>query len=161
MSFATADLCDKYSEQEDFQIAEPVFQSFGNKKAFDGQITTLKVFEDNSLVRKTLEEKVEYRVLVVDGGGSRRCALIGSDLAGLACRNGWEGIIIYGCIRDSAAVNQLDIGIRALSTHPQKSHKRGLGERDVMITFAGINFKKDHYLYADDDGIIVSETKLG
>lgn len=161
MSLATADLCDQFSEQENFQIAEPTFQSFGKKTAFNGQITTLKVFEDNSLVRQTLEEKVENRVLVIDGGGSRRCALLGDNLASLACNNGWEGIIVYGCIRDSATINQRDIGIRALSTHPQKSHKRGLGERDVMITFAGINFKKDHYLYADEDGIIVSETKLG
>ncbi|WP_305906638.1 ribonuclease E activity regulator RraA [Methylomarinum sp. Ch1-1] len=161
MSLATADLCDQFSEQENFQIAEPTFQAFGKNKAFNGQITTMKVFEDNSLVRKTLEEKVDNRVLVIDGGGSRRCALLGDNLAGLACRNGWQGIIVYGCIRDSAAINQLPIGIRALSTHPLKSHKRGLGDRDVMINFAGIHFKKDQYLYADEDGIIVSDANLG
>lgn len=161
MSLATADLCDQFSEQEDFQIAEPLLKPFGKHNAFSGQITTLKVFEDNTLVRQTLEEKVENRVLVVDGGGSRRCALMGDNLAELACRNGWQGIIVYGCIRDSVAINQLPLGVRALNTHPLKSHKRGQGERDVMVTFAGINFKKDHYLYADDDGIIVSEVNLG
>ncbi len=160
MSLTTADLCDQFSEQENFQIAEPIFRSFGQKAAFSGQITTLKVFEDNSLVRNTLEEKVENRVLVIDGGGSRRCALMGDNLAELACRNGWQGIVIYGCIRDSAAINRLPLGVRALNTHPMKSHKRGAGDRNVMITFAGINFKKDLFLYADEDGIIVSETKL-
>ncbi len=161
MPLVTADLCDRFSDQDHFQIAEPIFKSFGNKPAFSGQITTLKVFEDNSLVRSTLEEKVDNRILVVDGGGSRRCALMGDNLAKTACQNGWQGIIIYGCIRDSVAINQLPIGIKALNTHPLKSHKHGQGERDCMITFAGVNFKKDHYLYADNDGIIVSKENLG
>ena len=161
MPLATADLCDQFSDLDHFQIAEPIFKSFGNKYTLSGQITTLKVFEDNSLVRSTLEEKVENRVLVVDGGGSRRCALMGDNLAEIACQNGWQGIIIYGCIRDSETINQLSIGIKALNTHPLKSHKRGQGDRDCMITFAGINFKKDYYLYADCDGIIVSEANLG
>ncbi len=161
MTLATADLCDHFSSQEFFQIAEPVLKPFGKNIAFNGQITTLKVFEDNILIRSTLEEKVSNRVLVVDGGGSRRCALLGDDLANIACQNGWNGIIIYGCIRDAMAINQLPIGIRALNTHPLKSHKRGQGDRDCMITFAGVNFKHDHYLYADYDGIIVSETNLG
>lgn len=161
MPFSTADLCDQFSDQDNFQIAEPIFKSYGNKTAFNGQITTLKVFEDNSLVRSTLEEKVENRVLVIDGGGSRRCALMGDNLAECACQNGWQGIIIYGCIRDSVAINQLPIGVKALNTHPLKSHKHGQGDRDYMITFAGVNFKKDHYLYADNDGIVVSEVNLG
>lgn len=160
MSLATAYLCDQYSEQDNFQIADPILQSYGGKSLFSGQITTLKVFEDNSLVRSTLEEQVENRVLVIDGGGSRRCALLGDNLAELACANNWQGIVVYGCIRDSVAIRQLSIGVLALQTHPLKSHKHGQGERDKMLTFAGINFKKDHYLYADEDGIIVSATKL-
>lgn len=160
MTVCTADLCDQYSEREHFQIAEPMFKCFGAHPAFSGQITTLKVFEDNVLVRQTLSEKVNNRILVIDGGGSHRCALLGDNLAQLACDNGWQGIIIYGCIRDSAAINQLPIGIRALHTHPLKSHKKGQGDRDMLVTFAGVNFKKDHYLYADEDGIIVSETLL-
>lgn len=160
MNFTTADLCDAHSEEEHFQIVEPLFKSYGSNPAFWGRITTLKVFEDNVLVRRTLEEKVENRVLVIDGGGSHRCALLGSNLARLAIDNGWQGIIIYGCLRDSAIIDQLPIGIRALHTHPLKSHKRGLGDRDMLVTFAGVNFKKDHFLYADTDGIIVSDTML-
>ncbi|MFA5984542.1 MAG: ribonuclease E activity regulator RraA [Methylococcaceae bacterium] len=160
MSFSTADLCDRYSEQAHFQIAEPLFKAYGGKTEFNGQITTLKVFEDNVLIRQTLEEPGEQRVLVVDGGGSHRCALVGDNLANLALNNGWQGLLIYGCIRDAQVINQLPIGIRALHTHPLKSHKKGLGERDGVVTFAGVNFKKEHYLYADIDGIIVSETLL-
>ncbi|MGJ0492203.1 ribonuclease E activity regulator RraA [Methylobacter sp.] len=160
MNFTTADLCDAHSEEEHFQIAEPLFKSYGANPAFCGRITTLKVFEDNVLVRRTLEEKVENRVLVIDGGGSHRCALLGSNLTRLAVDNGWQGIVIYGCLRDSAIIDQLPIGIRALHTHPLKSHKRGIGDRDLLVTFAGVNFKKDHFLYADTDGIIVSGTML-
>jgi regulator of ribonuclease activity A len=160
MNFTTADLCDAHSEEEHFQIAEPLFKAYGANPAFCGRITTLKVFEDNVLVRRTLEEKVENRVLVIDGGGSHRCALLGSNLARLAVDNGWQGIVIYGCLRDSAIIDQLPIGIRALHTHPLKSHKRGIGDRDLLVTFAGVNFKKDHFLYADTDGIIVSDTML-
>lgn len=160
MSFDTADLCDRFAERENFQIAEPIFRSFGGKHHFSGQITTLKVFEDNTLVRETLEEKVGDRVLVIDGGGSRRCALLGDTLTALAVENGWQGIIVYGCIRGSETINQLPIGVMALNTHPLRSSKHDQGRRDEMITFAGVNFKKDHYLYADSDGVIVSETKL-
>lgn len=160
MPFNTADLCDRFSYRENFQIAEPIFRQFGNKRHFSGQITTLKVFEDNALVRATLEEKVSDRVLVIDGGGSRRCALLGDTLASLAVENGWQGILVYGCVRGSEIIEQLPIGVMALNTHPLRSNKHDIGQRDVMITFAGVNFKKDHYLYADSDGIIVSETKL-
>jgi len=160
MTFTTADLCDAYSDQEHLQIAEPVFKTYGGNPAFCGQITTLKVFEDNVLVQKTLEEKVDNRVLVIDGGGSLHCALFGHDLAKTAAANGWQGIIIYGCLRDAALIRQLPIGIRALHTHPLKSHKKGHGDRDMLVTFAGVNFKKDHFLYADEDGIVVSETML-
>ena len=160
MTFTTADLCDAHSDKEHVQIAEPIFRRYGNHTAFSGQITTLKVFEDNALVRSTLEEKVENRVLVIDGGGSHRCALLGDNLARLALDHGWQGIIVYGCIRDSAIINTLPFGIRALHTHPLKSFKHGHGERDITVTFAGVQFKKDHFLYADEDGIIVSETEL-
>ncbi len=112
-------------------------------------------------MRSVLEEKAENRVLVVDGGGTHRCALLGADLVQLAVDNGWQGIVIHGCIRDSAIINQLPIGIRALHTHPLKSHKKDQGDRDLLVTFAGVNFKQNHFLYADSDGIIVSETMLG
>ena len=160
MIFSTAGLCDAHSDLEHLQIAEPVFRPFGNNFAFCGQITTLKVFEDNILIRKTLEEKVSDRVLVIDGGGSHRCALLGENLSTIAYENGWQGVIVYGCIRDSVEISKIKIGIRALNTHPLKSHNIGHGERDVSVTFAGITFKKDQYIYVDNDGIIVSETLL-
>lgn len=160
MAFRTPDLCDQYADTHHLQIAEPMFRSFGGKSSFSGRVTTLKVFEDNVLIRKTLEEKVEDGVLVIDGGGSHRCALLGGNLAKLACNNGWQGIIVYGCIRDSVEVNRLPIGILALHTHPLKSHKRSTGDRDMLITVAGVNFKTGYYVYADEDGIVVSDDKL-
>ncbi|MGY6276842.1 ribonuclease E activity regulator RraA [Methylomonas sp. MgM2] len=160
MAFTTADLCDRYSDQESFQIAEPLFRFFGGNRQFCGQVTTLKVFEDNTMLRSVLQEAGNNRILVVDGGGSRRCALFGETLACLAVENGWRGIVIYGCIRNAVSVDQMPIGVAALNTYPLCSRKHGHGERDVMITFAGVNFKKDHYLYADRDGIIVADTKL-
>jgi regulator of ribonuclease activity A len=160
MTFTTANFCDTHSGDDYFQIAEPLFMSYGANPVFSGQITTLKTFEDNVLVRTVLEEKVENRVLVIDGGGSHRCALIDINLATLAIDNGWQGIVIYGCIRDSAMIAGLPIGIRALHTHPLISHKKDHGDRDLLVSFAGVNFKKDHFLYADMDGIIVSATML-
>ncbi len=160
MTFTTADLCDQHSALANFQIADPIFQAFGRQQYFSGQISTAKVFEDNVIIRKALTQKVSNRILVIDGGGSHRCALLGDDLATTAYKNGWQGIIIYGCLRDSHAINQLPIGIRALHTHPLKSHKKGTGDLDCTINFAGIHFKPEHYLYADNDGIIVSENAL-
>ena len=160
MTFTTADLCDKHSSDIDFQVAEPIFKAFGEKRCFSGQISTVKVFEDNVFIRKLLEKKVSKRILVIDGGGSHRCALLGENLVNTARQNGWQGIIVYGCIRDSDEINKLPIGIRALHTHPLKSHKKGAGELDTSLNFAGIHFKTDHYLYADSDGIIVSQKPL-
>ncbi|GAW85979.1 regulator of ribonuclease activity A [Bathymodiolus platifrons methanotrophic gill symbiont] len=160
MTFTTADICDSHSSDTGFQIAEPIFKTFGKKHCFSGQITTVKVFEDNVLIRQLLEQKVSERILVIDGGGSHRCALLGQNLASTACKNGCRGIIIYGCIRDSDAINKLPIGIRALHTHPLKSHEKGTGELNSTCMFAGIHFKSDHYLYADNDGIIVSQNPL-
>ncbi len=160
MVFFTADLCDRFSDLEGFQVAEPLFRHFGRQRRFCGQITTLKVFEDNSLVHTMLEQAGNGRVLVIDGGGSRRCALLGDTLVNMAVESGWQGIVVYGCIRGSELIDRMPIGVMALHTHPLPSRKHGQGDRDKMITFAGVNFKKDHYLYADADGIIVSETKL-
>lgn len=142
------------------KIAEPIFKAFGTNGCFSGQISTVKVFEDNVLISKLLQQKVSQRILVIDGGGSHRCALLGKNLASTAYKNGWQGIIIYGCIRDSEAISKLDIGIRALHTHPLRSHKKGTGEVDNTLTFAGTHFKTDHFLYADNDGIIISQKPL-
>lgn len=160
MIFKTPDLCDRYAETHHLQIADPVFCAFGGHAAFSGRITTLKVFEDNVLLRQVLEEKVENRVLVVDGGGSHRCALVCGELAKLACDHGWQGILVYGCIRNAVDIGHLPIGIRALHTHPLRSHQRGGGNRDNPISFAGVTYRTDSYLYADEDGILVADERL-
>lgn len=155
MSTATTDLSDAHPEA---QVAEPLFADFGGLVAFYGPITTLKVFEDNALVRAALEEKGEGRVLVVDGGGSTRCALVGGNLGALGAKNGWAGIVVNGCIRDSEEMSGQNIGVKALATHPRKSEK-GLhtGHRDKVVSFAGVIFKPGAWLYADADGVVVSE----
>ncbi|HET9700451.1 MAG TPA: ribonuclease E activity regulator RraA [Burkholderiales bacterium] len=158
MSFQTTDLCDAHEGA--VSVVEPMFQSFGGKAAFSGRISTVKCFEDNSLVREALGKPGGGRVLVVDGGGSLRCALLGDQIAALAEKNRWEGVVVYGCIRDSDAVDRVDIGVRALATHPLKSVKKGVGETDVPVTFGGVTFRPGHYLYADADGIIVAATPL-
>jgi regulator of ribonuclease activity A len=158
MDFKTTDLCDDFSDR--LQVAEPIFGDYGGEIMFSGPIVTLKVFEDNSLVRSALEEPGHSRVLVVDGGGSMRCALLGDQLAELAEENKWAGVIVNSCIRDSAAIAEIPIGVKALGVHPLKSVKRGIGERDIPVRFAGITFLPDHYVYADEDGLLVSEKPL-
>lgn len=158
MSFQTADLCDAHDQA--VRVVEPMFRSFGGKSAFRGAIATLKVFEDNSLVRATLETAGNGRVLVVDGGGSMRCAMVGDQLGVLAVNNGWAGIVVYGCIRDSKAIGAMDVGLFALGTHPRKSVKKGVGEADVPVSFGGVTFNPGDYLYADEDGVIVSAAAL-
>ena len=158
MSFTTADLYDEYGEK--LQVAQPLFNDFGGRLKFHGQIATVKVHEDNSLVRTALEENGAGRVLVIDGGESLRCALVGDLLAQLGKDNDWAGIIVSGCIRDSAVIITIDIGVKALGTNPRKSVKKGAGDRDIPVTFAGVTFTPGHYLYADEDGILVSKEKL-
>ncbi len=158
MTFATADLYDQYGEK--LQVALPGFNDYGGKKTFGGVIVTVKVHEDNTLVRTALEEKAKGKVLVVDGSESMRCALVGDMLAKLGMDNGWEGIIVSGCIRDSAAIADMDIGVKALGTNPRKSVKKGAGDRDIPVSFAGVTFRPGEYLYADADGIVTASQKL-
>ncbi len=158
MNWTTPDLCDAHEGK--YHVAEPNFLDYGGFTRFAGQIATVKLFEDNSLVREALGEKGHGRVLVVDGGGSLRCALLGDKLGEQAVKNGWAGLVINGCVRDSAALAELDLGVKAIGTHPQKSHKKGIGERQVSVRFAGVLFLPDHYLYADEDGLIVSSEAL-
>ncbi|MEC4749942.1 ribonuclease E activity regulator RraA [Methylomicrobium sp. Wu6] len=160
MTFATARLCDAHAQEAHFQIVEPLFKSYGEKPVFWGRITTLKAFEDHALIETALQEPADGRVLVVDGGGSHRCALVDVELARLAVANGWQGLLLYGCVRDTALLAELPIGIRALHAHPLQSHQKNIGDRDLPLTFAGVNFKKDHFLYADHDGIVVSDRML-
>ena len=162
MSFKTPDLCDEFEPElgKTVRVVAPMFQPYGSRTAFSGEIVTLKIFEDNSLVREALAESGAGKVLVIDGGGSLRCALVGDQLAILARKNGWEGIVVYGCIRDSGDINGIDIGVRALNTHPQKSVKKGVGDRDIAVTFGGVTFNPGEWLYADEDGVLVSGKPL-
>ena len=156
--FTTADLWDDHHEH--LTCVAPIFKSYGSKSAFSGQIKTLKVFEDNTLVRKQLESDGTGQVLVIDGGASIRCALIGDQLAALAIQNNWNGIVVNGCIRDSALINTMDIGIRALNTSPVKSIKQNSGHSTIPITFGGVHFIPKHYIYVDLDGILISKHYL-
>lgn len=159
MAFATSDLSD--ANEGKVSMAAPIFRSFGGKTAFCGPIATLKLFEDNGLVRAALESPGAGRVLVIDGGGSLRRALVGDQLAALGVKNGWNGIVVYGCIRDSRAIGAMDIGVFALATHPQKTQKKNQGDVDIPVTFGGVTFRPGEWLYADEDGVIVSPEALG
>lgn len=158
MDIITADLYDKYGSK--VQVAMPLFRDYGGRKRFYGPAATVKVYEDNSLVREALEQGGEGRVLIVDGGGSLRCALVGDNLAQLGKDNNWTGIIISGCIRDSAVIATIDIGVKALATNPTKSVKKGKGQRNIPVEFAGIVIKPGDYVYADEDGFLVSAENL-
>lgn len=159
MQNITADLCDKYSDT--LKIAEPIgLKNYGGNTTFFGKIHTVKCFENNHFVRAALEQNGEGKVLVVDGGGSLRCALLGDMLGELAVKNKWNGVIIYGCIRDSAAMAKLPLGVKALNTHPLKSVKKNEGEENITLHFAGIDFIPGEYLYSDEDGIVVSGKEL-
>ncbi|HZG21622.1 MAG TPA: ribonuclease E activity regulator RraA [Herbaspirillum sp.] len=163
MSFATCDLCDANEDKlasGTLHVLPPIFASFGRRQAFSGPAKTLKVFEDNVLVRATLETPGDGQVLVVDGGGSLRCALVGGNLAQLAQDNGWAGILVNGCVRDAAELNACDVGIRALATHPQRSFRKGAGDADLKVGIAGVAVYPGDWIYADVDGVLVARTPL-
>ena len=163
MSFATTDLCDDNSnllEDGGLTVLPPVFRHFGKHVRLSGRVTTLKVHEDNALVRATLETQGDGNVLVIDGGGSLRRALVGGQLGLLAQDNGWAGIVVDGCIRDTDEINACEIGVRALGAHPQKSSKKGAGERNLRVHIAGVAVNPGDWIYADADGILVAQQKL-
>ena len=157
--FQTADLYD--ANEGKVQVCTPMFQIYGAKKRYFGEIVTIKCHEDNTLVGDTLrKENGKGKVLVIDGGGSLRCALVGDLIAAAAVNNQWEGIIVYGCIRDSAPINDMKIGIRALHTNPTKTVKRNTGLLNEPINFANVHFYPGEFVYVDEDGILVSNTPL-
>ena len=158
MTFSTADLYDRHEGR--VQVASILMQFFGRKTRFSGTVSTVRCFEDNSLVRAALEEPGAGRVLVVDGGASVRCALVGDKLAEMGMKNGWQGLVVHGCLRDSAVIATLDIGIKALGTNPRRSVRKGAGERDIPLNFADAVFTPGDWLYADADGILLSPEKL-
>ena len=154
MRHATADISDAHPEAA---VVAPALglTDFGGIPAFCGPISTVQCFEDNSLVRAALDEPGGGRVLVVDGGGSLECALVGDRLAALGRDHGWSGVIVNGCVRDTAQLSEIALGIKALGTHPTRSDKRGEGERDPEVSFGGVTFCSGAWLYADADGVLV------
>jgi len=154
----TPELCDQFGDR--VAVAEPVFRDFGGKPAFAGEIETVRVFEDNALVRRILESEGRGRILVVDGGGSRRCALVGGRLAVLAATNGWNGIVVHGCVRDVGELAAAAVGVKALAACPKPPSKTGSGEQGVPVSFAGVTFTPGHRVWGDEDGLVTGEPGL-
>ncbi|WP_188456247.1 ribonuclease E activity regulator RraA [Virgibacillus oceani] len=154
LDFKTTDLCDDYSDA--LQISNIAFRSFGKKTRFSGKIETVNVYEDNVLIVEALKNVPEGSVIVVNGGGSNRCALLGDRLAGIAQSRKLAGIIINGYVRDSVDLAKIDVGILALGTHPLKSKKYGTGDRNSILHFGGVEWRPGEYVYADEDGVIIS-----
>ncbi len=162
-AFATADLCDANEARllaGAVRVLYPAFRAFGSQPRFAGRVETVRCFEDNSMVRRALEQAGDGRVLIVDGGGSLRCALFGGNLAQLAQRNGWSGVVVNGCVRDVAEINATAIGVRALATHPRRSDRRGGGSTGQAIEIGGARIAAGNWCYVDDDGILVSDVPL-
>ncbi|WP_313513577.1 ribonuclease E activity regulator RraA [Pseudomonas sp.] len=158
MQYVTPDLCDAYPDL--VHVVEPMFANFGGRNSFGGEIVTVKCFEDNSLVKEQVDLPGVGKVLVVDGGGSLRRALLGDMLAEKAAKNGWEGLVIYGCVRDVDVLAETYLGVQALASHPMKTDKRGIGDLNVTVIFGGVTFRPGEFVYADNNGIIVSSEAL-
>lgn len=152
------DLCDQHGDA--LQVADPLFHNFGGKLLFYGQAVTLSCYEDNSLVRELVTRSGQGRVMVIDGGGSLRRALLGDQLAIKAAEQGWEGILIHGAVRDVGTLATLALGVKALAACPVKTEKRGQGELDAVVSFAGVTIHPGDYVYADLNGVLVSATRL-
>ena len=157
-TFATCDLCDEHKNRTDgsFRVLPPVFHDYGKRIKFAGPVTTVKCFEDNSLVKAALDTPGQGRVLVVDGGASLRRALVGGNLGAAGAKNDWAGIVVDGCVRDSAELAACDIGIRALALMPLPTEKRNEGQRDVAVQIQGVWVRPGDWLYADEDGLVVT-----
>lgn len=158
MEYNTSALCDIYLDQVD--VVEPMFSNFGGCASFAGQITTVKCFEDNGLIREILEQDGVGRVLLIDGGGSLRRALIDAELASLGEENEWEGIVVYGCVREIDELEEMNIGIQAIAAIPVGATLQGIGEVDVPVNFGGVTFLPEDYVYADNTGVILSQEPL-
>ena len=153
----TTDLCDARKADTDgaFRVLPPVFRDFGGRTAFCGPVSTAKCFEDNSMVKAAVESPGDGRVLVVDGAGSLRRALLGGNLGAAAAKNGWAGLVIDGAVRDVAELAACDVGIRALAPMPLPTERQGQGQRDVVLQIRGVWVRPGDWLYADADGIVL------
>ena len=158
MDVATSDLVDAH--EASLQSCALPFRQFGGRARFHGPVRTLRTFEDNARLKALVSTPGDGAVLIVDGGGSLRAALIGDVIAGLAHDNGWAGLILWGAVRDSVALATIDIGIKALGTNPWKSGKTGAGQVDGPVCFGGATFRAGDWVYSDEDGIVVSPVRL-
>ena len=161
-AFATCDLCDAHEEDQSgaFRVLPPVFRDFGKASRFSGPVATVRAIEDNSRVREAVNSAGEGRVLVVEGGGSVRRALVGGNLAAAAAKNGWAGIVVDGAVRDLAELVAAGLPVKALALMPLRSVKRGEGQRDIPVEIQGVTVRPGDWLYADEDGVVVSATSL-
>jgi regulator of ribonuclease activity A len=160
--FSTCDFCDEYKANDsgEIRVIPTVFQNYGVRVRFAGQVLTVKCYEDNSHVKQAVESPGLGRVLVVDGGASMRRALLGGNLAAAAARNGWAGIIIDGCVRDAAELAVLDLGIRALALNPMPTLRAGQGQTGGLVFVRGVPIRAGDWLYADADGIVIGARPL-
>jgi regulator of ribonuclease activity A len=149
----TSDLHDEHGERAGVCLVQ--FRQFGGVRAFSGEVSTVRCYEDNVLLKQHISTPGQGRVLVVDAGGSMRCALVGDIIAGIGVEQGWAGIVLHGCVRDVATLRDLPIGVKALGTNPRRSDKRGEGEIDVPVTFGEVTFQPGAMLHSDEDGIVV------
>ena len=158
MEYNTSELCNIYADLID--VLEPIFSNYGGRNSFGGQVVTVKCFENNGLIHDLLSQDGEGKVLVIDGGGSTRRALIDIEIAELATNNNWEGIICYGSVRDVDLIEELDLGIQGLISIPVGASDSDVGESDLAINFAGVTFLPDDHIYADNTGVILSPEPL-
>lgn len=155
----TCDLCDRHDARA--RVLELPLRDYGGRIGFDGIVSTIKAYEDNSLVRDAVAEPGNGRVLVIDGGGSMRRSMLGDLLAAKALENGWAGVVVFGAIRDSAAIGAMALGVKALGTCPRKTDKLGQGLRDVPVQFGGLLIRPGEWLCADADGVVLADGVLG
>jgi len=162
MKISTPDLCDQYESNEsvDLRVLDSIFTSYGGLKQFYGKVVTIKCFEDNSLLKELAGTPGKGRVIIMDGGGSLRRAILGDMIAANAVKNGWAGLIINGCVRDVDELAMINIGVKALNTHPIKTEKRGIGDLNIRVTFAGQTIKPNDWIYADNNGVIITNKEL-
>ena len=158
MEYNTSALCDIYQDQVD--VVEPMFSNFGGLNSFAGQVTTVKCFEDNGIIRSILQEDGTGRVLLIDGGGSLRRALIDAEIAAIAEDNDWEGLVVYGCVREVDELEEMQIGIQAIASIPVGANQANIGDIDVPVNFGGVTFLPEDFLYADSTGVILSQEPL-
>lgn len=158
MTYTVPDICDDFLSS--LQVLEPLFFDYGGSAKFHGEVVTIKCFEDNSKVKQALATNGKGKVLVVDGGGSLRCALLGDMLAAMAAANGWQGVVVNGCVRDVEILKTINLGVRALNCYPLKSNKRDEGQLEIPVRIAGVNIKPGQFLYADENGMVVTRVRL-